>query len=648
MAGGATLIAPRDVCSAPTRSSGRDVVIGPNVVFGPGVRVGDNVRSRAFCHSRGATSPRARSSGRSRGCGRALRSGRARISAISSRSRPRGSSAGAKANHLSYLGDAHVGAKANIGAGTITCNYDGFNKSRTTIGARRVHRLEHGAGGAGDGRRRAPIVAAGSVITADVAPRRAGASARARQVDKPGWAREFRAAKARRRSREGASEASMCGIIGIIGKSAAAPRLIEALRRLEYRGYDSAGVRPGRRADRAPPRRGQARQPARRGWRSSRWPARPASATRAGRRTARRPRATRIRTRPTAWPSSITASSRTSSELKARAGRAAAAGSRPRPTPRWSRICVTRAARRGHDPGAGDGDGAEAPRRRLRAGGAVRRRARPADLRPARPPAGGRLWRAARCIVGSDALALAPFTRRITYLEDGDWAVVTPRGVADLRRATASRSQRAVRETALSGALIGKGNHRHFMHKEIYEQPAVDRRHAAGAIVNPATRSVALPELPFDFSDLAEAHDRRLRHVVTRRHGRRSTGSRGSRGCRSRSMSPRSSATATRRSRKGGAGAVHLAVGRDGRHAGGAALLPRAGPEDRRRSSTRPRARSRARPTWCCRPMPGRRSASPRPRRSPRSWPCWRAWRWRRRGRAARSTPKHAASWRRR
>ena len=66
---------------------------------------------------------------------------------------------GAKANHLAYIGDADVGARANIGAGTIFCNYDGFDKYRTTIGDGRLHRLRHRAGGAGDDRRRAPIPA---------------------------------------------------------------------------------------------------------------------------------------------------------------------------------------------------------------------------------------------------------------------------------------------------------------------------------------------------------------------------------------------------------------------------------------------------------------------------------------------------------
>ena len=98
--------------------------------------------------------------------------------------------AGAKANHLTYLGDAHVGAKANIGAGTITCNYDGFGKYRTEIGAGAfigsdtalVAPVTIGAGA---------ITAAGSVITKDVAADALGI-ARGAQTEKPGWAKAFR------------------------------------------------------------------------------------------------------------------------------------------------------------------------------------------------------------------------------------------------------------------------------------------------------------------------------------------------------------------------------------------------------------------------------------------------------------------------
>src|SRR6516165_8684920 len=97
-------------------------------------------------------------------------------------------------------------------------------------------------------------------------------------------------------------------------------------------------------------------------------------------------------------------------------------------------------------------------------------------------------------------LARAPLTRRITYLEEGDWAVVSSRAVKIFDAAN-NEVDRPIREAAASGALIGKGNYRHFMQKEIFEQPAVigDTLHA---LVNPATRTVHLPELPFALGDL--------------------------------------------------------------------------------------------------------------------------------------------------
>src|SRR3954470_7514457 len=102
--------------------------------------------------------------------------------------------------------------------------------------------------------------------------------------------------------------------------------------------------------------------------------------------------------------------------------------------------------------------------------------------------------------VGSDALALAPLTRRISYLEEGDWAVVTSKKVAIFDRANQA-IERQLRETALSGALIGKGNYRHFMQKEIFEQPAVIGD-TLQALVNPATRTIHLPDLPFALGDI--------------------------------------------------------------------------------------------------------------------------------------------------
>jgi glucosamine--fructose-6-phosphate aminotransferase (isomerizing) len=102
--------------------------------------------------------------------------------------------------------------------------------------------------------------------------------------------------------------------------------------------------------------------------------------------------------------------------------------------------------------------------------------------------------------LGSDAMALAPLTRQICYLEEGDWAEITPAG-AVVHDAADAIVERPVRETALSGALIGKGNFRHFMQKEIHEQPAVIGQ-TLNVFFNPAERTVTLPPLPFDFADV--------------------------------------------------------------------------------------------------------------------------------------------------
>ena len=103
--------------------------------------------------------------------------------------------------------------------------------------------------------------------------------------------------------------------------------------------------------------------------------------------------------------------------------------------------------------------------------------------------------------VGSDALALAPLTRRIAFLFDGDWAVLGRDG-ARFFDASNTEVQREVKLTALSGAMVGKGNYRHFMEKELHEHPGVigDTLHQ---LVDPATRAVRLPVLPFDLRRLA-------------------------------------------------------------------------------------------------------------------------------------------------
>ena len=102
--------------------------------------------------------------------------------------------------------------------------------------------------------------------------------------------------------------------------------------------------------------------------------------------------------------------------------------------------------------------------------------------------------------LGSDALALAPLTDRICYLEEGDWAILTPEG-AEIRDVEGRRVNRPVKQTALSGALIGKAGYRHFMLKEIYEQPAVIGD-TLTSYIDPLKRRVELPEMDMDLSAL--------------------------------------------------------------------------------------------------------------------------------------------------
>jgi bifunctional UDP-N-acetylglucosamine pyrophosphorylase/glucosamine-1-phosphate N-acetyltransferase len=187
---GATLIDPESVWFAYDTKLGRDVTVEPHVVFGPGVTIADGATIHAFSHIEGATigarasigpfarlRPGTRLANETK-VGNFVELKKAEIAE------------GAKVNHLSYVGDASVGAKANIGAGTITCNYDGFGKYRTEIGAGAFigsNTALVAPVAVGDG----AIVGAGSVITRDVEPDSL-AIERSEQKGIAGWARRFR------------------------------------------------------------------------------------------------------------------------------------------------------------------------------------------------------------------------------------------------------------------------------------------------------------------------------------------------------------------------------------------------------------------------------------------------------------------------
>jgi bifunctional UDP-N-acetylglucosamine pyrophosphorylase/glucosamine-1-phosphate N-acetyltransferase len=190
---GVTLIAPETVFLCADTKFGRDVVVEPYVVFGEQVTVEDGTVIHAFSHLAGAHVGK----GVSVGPFARLRPGTrlgdgARIGNFVE-TKEAVIEAGAKANHLSYIGDAFVGANANVGAGTITCNYDGSDKHRTTIGKNAfigsnsalVAPVEIGEGA---------YIGSGSVITENVPPN-ALALARGRQTVKEGWASRLRGLK---------------------------------------------------------------------------------------------------------------------------------------------------------------------------------------------------------------------------------------------------------------------------------------------------------------------------------------------------------------------------------------------------------------------------------------------------------------------
>ena len=200
LAEGATLLDPETTWFAHDTAIGRDVLVEPNVFFGPGVSIADGATIRAFSHLEGCTiGPRAEVGPFARLRPGAVLAEKSKVgNFVEMKQATLGP--GAKVNHLSYVGDAEVGAGANIGAGTITCNYDGFFKYRTVIGAGAfigsnsalVAPVTIGAGA---------IVGAGSVVTRDIDSDALGVT-RAEQKTLSGWAARFRARQSAKKGQQ--------------------------------------------------------------------------------------------------------------------------------------------------------------------------------------------------------------------------------------------------------------------------------------------------------------------------------------------------------------------------------------------------------------------------------------------------------------
>ncbi len=198
---GVTMIAPETVFLAADTTFGNDVTIEPFVVIGPGVSIGDGAVIHSFSHLVQASIGRQASVGpyaRLRP-GTSLGEGAKVGNFVETKAATL--EAGVKVNHLSYIGDTHIGAGANIGAGTITCNYDGFGKYKTTIGA--------GAFVGSNSSLVAPVkigsgayIGSGSVITREV-PDDALAVERSQQTTREGWAKRFREMKLRDKKPKG-------------------------------------------------------------------------------------------------------------------------------------------------------------------------------------------------------------------------------------------------------------------------------------------------------------------------------------------------------------------------------------------------------------------------------------------------------------
>ncbi len=289
----------------------------------------------------------------------------------------------------------------------------------------------------------------------------------------------------------------MCGIIGIIGKREVAPLLLEGLRRLEYRGYDSAGVatlvgsgierrRAEGRLDNLAERLQREPLSGRTGIGHTRW--------------ATHGRPTENNAHPHATERVAVVHNGIIENFHELREELLAKGVRFDTDTDTEAVAhlLTLSLQAGATPEQAMADAMD----RLR--GAFSLAVVFAGLpdlmigaRRGSPLAVG--YGDGEMYIGTDALALASLTRRISYLEEDDWVVLTPQGVRYFNNR--QEVQRAVRETALSGALIGKGNYPHFMLKEICEQPSVIGD-TLQSFLNPLTRQVQLPALPFDFAQV--------------------------------------------------------------------------------------------------------------------------------------------------
>jgi glucosamine--fructose-6-phosphate aminotransferase (isomerizing) len=286
----------------------------------------------------------------------------------------------------------------------------------------------------------------------------------------------------------------MCGIVGVVGGSDAAPLLLEALRRLEYRGYDSAGIATlanGRIDRRRAPGKlvnladvlARDPLPGVVGIGHTRWATHGA------------PTETNAHPHGTARVSIVhNGIIENHAELRAELEAEGQEFFSETDTETVAQL-VDLYLRRGMAPV----DAASLALSRLTGAYALAMIFAGSDVmvgaRHGAPLAVG--FGENEMFLGSDALALAPLTRRIAYLEDGDWVAITRDGARFF--AGDQEVERAIKATALSGAAVGKGGFRHFMEKELHEHPAVlgDTLHR---MVDPGSRAVVLPELPFDLA----------------------------------------------------------------------------------------------------------------------------------------------------